>query len=117
MPSTNKLYIDLRVFLIDDPPTHNVRLVFVHRRREAPKSFFAHCLQTEYRLYAINYEHLTLYLFCTRKSGGAKLLSGPPTVLSGGASGPPVTAPLQSERKPAHNSLLETTPTYHQVVS
>ena len=49
----NKLSIDFTVFLIDDPPTHNVRLLFVEldRRREAPKIF---CLLLANRLYVIN---------------------------------------------------------------
>jgi hypothetical protein len=36
-----KLSIHFRVILIDDPPTHNVKLPFVEldRWREAPKSF------------------------------------------------------------------------------
>jgi hypothetical protein len=34
----NKLSIDFKIFLIDDPPTRNLRLLFVEldRRREAP---------------------------------------------------------------------------------
>jgi hypothetical protein len=48
MNAINKLSIDFTVFLIDDPQTHNVRLLFVEldRRRDAPK-LFAYCLQTD----------------------------------------------------------------------
>jgi hypothetical protein len=44
-----KLFIYFTVFLIDDPPKCNLRLLFVDldRRREAPKIFFAYCLQTD----------------------------------------------------------------------
>jgi hypothetical protein len=49
----NKQPIDFTVFLIDDPPTRNVRLLFVEldRRREAPKIF---CVLRPNRLYVIN---------------------------------------------------------------
>jgi hypothetical protein len=78
--------VQFRLVCFDDPPTHNIRLLFVHRRRSAPKIF---CLLLANRLYVINYVPLLLYLFFTRKSG-AKLLSAP-TVSSGGAVAP---APL-----------------------
>jgi hypothetical protein len=94
----NKLSIDFTVFLIDGPPTHNLRLLFVEldRRREAPKIF---CLMLANGPYVINYlcaSH-TLPIFLHGKVG-AKLLSGPRLFRMGG-SGPlaPVTAPLAVE--------------------
>jgi hypothetical protein len=82
----NKLSIAFIVFLIDNPPTHNVRLLFVEldRRRFAPKIF---CLLLANWLYVINYVSLILNLFFYTKSGGQTTI-WTPNVSSGGPVAP-----------------------------
>ena len=80
--------VQFKLVCFDDPPTHNVRLLFVHRRRKAPTIF---CLLLANRLYVnvINCVPLTLCLFLHGKVGVGPNYYLAPHCFVWGTSGPP----------------------------